>query len=172
MCTPSLAVDGGPFLACSAALVPTLNWPLPFPQQSIPAIIEFFDNDNTLSPSGIVIGTKITRSDLAPKLALVGGFVEVGETAEEALIREVRFGYLHNILTHHPPILLLGFTYLYTIPSILLTLQVWEETHLNVTELTLFPHVYTDPKRDSRRHIASYVERVNFLMCASNIPPA
>ncbi len=58
---------------------------------TIPAIIEFFDKDNTLHSSGIVIGTKVTKPDLAPpKLALVGGFVEVGETAEEAVIREVR----------------------------------------------------------------------------------
>ncbi len=55
----------------------------------LPAIIEFFDKDDIVHSSGIVIGTK-EHDSAPPKLALVGGFVEVGETSEEAVIREVR----------------------------------------------------------------------------------
>ncbi len=80
MCTPSLAVDGGSFLACFAVTSSSLELTIII-SATIPAIIEFFDKDNTPSLSGIVIGTKRTKNDLASKLALVGGFVEVGEKA-------------------------------------------------------------------------------------------
>jgi ADP-ribose pyrophosphatase YjhB (NUDIX family) len=35
--------------------------------------------------------------------------------------------------------------------------QVKEETSLDVTDLKLFPHVYSDPHRDKRRHTVSVV---------------
>lgn len=53
--------------------------------------------------------------------AIVGGFVNVGEEVEAAVVREVK-----------------------------------EETNLDVTELRLLG-VYSDPKRDARRHTASVV---------------
>jgi 8-oxo-dGTP diphosphatase len=36
-------------------------------------------------------------------------------------------------------------------------IQVKEETSLDVTDLKLFPHVYSDPHRDKRRHTVSVV---------------
>jgi ADP-ribose pyrophosphatase YjhB (NUDIX family) len=38
--------------------------------------------------------------------------------------------------------------------------QVKEETSLDVTDLKLFPHVYSDPHRDKRRHTVSVVYTV------------
>jgi ADP-ribose pyrophosphatase YjhB (NUDIX family) len=78
---------------------------------------------------GIVL---IKRRFLPPGWALPGGFVEYGETAEAAAVREAR-----------------------------------EETGLEVSLTQLFG-VYSDPRRDPRRHTIAIV----FIGVASGVPVA
>ena len=89
------------------------------PSLAIDAIIEL----PSIGDKGTQI-VLIQRSDRSePTYAIPGGFVDVGETVEEAAAREVK-----------------------------------EETHLDLDSYEQF-RVYSDPKRDSRRHTVSAVFR-------------
>ena len=98
MCTPSLAIDA----------IIEVPGEVAKPGQG--------DNE----PYIVVVRRKDPPKD---KHAIPGGFVDVGETVEQATVREVK-----------------------------------EETNLNVAKLEQF-HVYSDPKRDKRRHTVSAVFR-------------
>lgn len=77
---------------------------------------------NVQNERGEFVGIVLIERRYEPVgLALPGGFVEVGETVEEAVIREMK-----------------------------------EEIGLDVVVLGQF-HVYSDPKRDPRRHTVSVV---------------
>lgn len=88
------------------------------PSLAIDAIIEVDNQSN-----GISIVLVRRKDEPRDKHAIVGGFVEVGETVEDAVIREVK-----------------------------------EETNLDVSHIELFK-IYSDPKRDARRHTVSAVYR-------------
>ncbi|MGH7963034.1 MAG: NUDIX domain-containing protein [Candidatus Binatia bacterium] len=90
----------------------------PFP--TVDTIIE-------LDTGGIVL---IRRKNPPPGWALPGGFIDYGESAEAAAIREAR-----------------------------------EETSLDVQLVELF-HVYSDPRRDPRKHTMAVV----FIATASGTP--
>jgi 8-oxo-dGTP diphosphatase len=94
----------------------TLRNPVP----TVDIIIELEDG-------GIVV---IRRKNPPPGWAIPGGFIDYGESAEEAAVREA-----------------------------------WEETSLQVQLIELL-HVYSDPKRDPRRHTISMV----FIARASGTP--
>jgi 8-oxo-dGTP diphosphatase len=97
MCTPSLAID------CIIEVRPKSAG----------------KDLSTSPPSGVVL---VYRSQPpSEQYAIVGGFVNVGEAVEAAVLREVK-----------------------------------EETNLDVSQLRLLG-VYSDPKRDARRHTASVV---------------
>ena len=84
------------------------------PSIAIDAIIEV---DNKGVPSLLLVN----RGALPKGYAIPGGFVNVGESLEEATIREIK-----------------------------------EETNLDIVALEQF-HMYSDPKRDKRRHVVSQV---------------
>lgn len=86
------------------------------PSLAIDTLLEAVDDQ------GRVIGVVLVKRKDNGKRALVGGFVDVGETTEDAVRREVL-----------------------------------EETGLVVTSLKLFPHIYSDPARDPRRHTVSII---------------
>jgi 8-oxo-dGTP diphosphatase len=90
------------------------------PEPTVDTIIE-------LDSGGIVL---VKRKSPPPGWGLPGGFIEYGESAEDAAIREAR-----------------------------------EETSLQVQLVELF-HVYSDPKRDPRKHTISTV----FIAKASGVP--
>lgn len=92
----------------------------PFPTVDI--IIE-------LDTGGIVL---IRRKNPPPGWAIPGGFIEYGESAEAAAVREAR-----------------------------------EETSLDVQLVELF-HVYSDPRRDPRKHTMAVV----FIATATGTPTA
>lgn len=80
-------------------------------------------------PDGIVL---IKRKNPPHGWAIPGGFVDYGETVEQAAVREAK-----------------------------------EETGLDVTLIRQF-HVYSDPKRDTRKHTLSVV----FIATADGKPKA
>lgn len=89
------------------------------PSLAIDAIIEAKTAESTQL---ILIKRKDPPKDL---YAIVGGFVEVGESVEDATIREVK-----------------------------------EETNVTIRHHNIIQfHVYSDPKRDKRRHTVSAVSR-------------
>jgi 8-oxo-dGTP diphosphatase len=90
------------------------------PEPTVDTIIE-------LDSGGIVL---VKRKSPPPGWGLPGGFIDYGESAENAAIREAR-----------------------------------EETSLQVQLVELF-HVYSDPKRDPRKHTISTV----FIAKASGTP--
>ena len=90
------------------------------PEPTVDTIIE-------LDTGGIVL---VKRKSPPPGWGFPGGFIDYGESAEDAAIREAR-----------------------------------EETSLQVKLVELF-HVYSDPKRDPRKHTISTV----FIGQASGIP--
>jgi 8-oxo-dGTP diphosphatase len=94
----------------------TLRNPVP----TVDTIIE-------LDSGGIVL---VKRKSPPPGWGLPGGFIDYGESAEDAAIREAR-----------------------------------EETSLQVQLVELF-HVYSDPKRDPRKHTISTV----FIAKANGLP--
>jgi 8-oxo-dGTP diphosphatase len=90
------------------------------PEPTVDTIIE-------LDSGGIVL---VKRKNPPPGWVLPGGFIDFGESAEDAAVREAR-----------------------------------EETSLQVRLVELF-HVYSDPKRDPRKHTISTV----FIAKASGTP--
>lgn len=91
------------------------------PSLAIDAIIEVYDESGREENINIVL---VHRRDPPKDLfAIPGGFVDVGETVEDATIREVK-----------------------------------EETNLDLLNLEQF-RVFSDPKRDKRRHTVSSVFR-------------
>lgn len=90
------------------------------PEPTVDTIIE-------LDTGGIVL---VKRKSPPPGWGLPGGFIDYGESAEDAAVREAR-----------------------------------EETSLQVQLIELF-HVYSDPKRDPRKHTISTV----FIGRASGVP--
>jgi 8-oxo-dGTP diphosphatase len=90
------------------------------PEPTVDTIIE-------LDGGGIVL---VKRKSPPPGWGLPGGFIDYGESAEDAAVREAR-----------------------------------EETSLQVQLVELF-HVYSDPKRDPRKHTISTV----FIAKASGTP--
>eukprot|EP01038_Epipyxis_sp_PR26KG_P008088 gene8088-10957_t len=96
------------------------------PSLAIDAIIEVKIKDPMNEKQFDVYIILIERRDPPQNMfAIPGGFVELGETVEMAVLREVK-----------------------------------EETNLTVSSLEQFK-MYSDPKRDKRRHTASMVFRVH-----------
>jgi 8-oxo-dGTP diphosphatase len=95
------------------------------PRNPVPTVDIIIELEN----GGIVL---IRRKNPPPGWAIPGGFIDYGESAEEAAVREA-----------------------------------WEETSLQVQLIELL-HVYSNPKRDPRRHTISTV----FIARASGTPRA
>jgi 8-oxo-dGTP diphosphatase len=93
------------------------------PSLAIDAIIEVVSSGNAQTESDVYIVLVQRRDSTDIIHAIPGGFVNIGETVEEATKREVK-----------------------------------EETNLDIMTLEQF-RVYSDPRRDARRHTVSAVLR-------------